>query len=242
MIKSVWGRCLICHWLVSGVFLALWPSAVKAQAQAEVNHRIDLVLEKKEGTSVRTVEPNYVFSTGDKVRFRLKSAVNGYLYVMNRGSSGTWQQLFPRDGLTQSRTVASGRQYLVPASGTGWFQVTGPPGYDNVYFLISPVDLGKSPQGSNPQQASSSEADAAAFATATPRCDDELFRARGECLDTHAGLKPLGKGESLPGQFSQFPVMTSRDLIVVDNTSDTSVSSTEPFQGPSVYRFRIAHK
>lgn len=236
MLKRVWSGCL-----VAGLFLALSPTASRAQAQAEVNHRIDLVLEKKEGTSVRTVEPNYVFSAGDKLRFRLKSAVNGYLYVMNQGSSGTWQQLFPRDGLSQSRNVAAGKEYLIPASGSSWFQVTGPPGYDNVYFLISPVDLGKSPQGSNPQQASS-EADAAAFATATPRCDDELFRARGECLDTHAGLKPLEKGESLPGQFSKFPVMTSRDLIVVDNASDTSVSSTEPFEGPSVYRFRIAHK
>jgi len=36
--------------------------------------------------------------------------------------------------------------------------------------------------------------------------------------------------------------MTSRDLIVVDNAKDTSVSSTEPFEGPSIYRFRIAHK
>ena len=237
MFKRVWGWCL-----VPGVFLALSPTAVGAQAQAEVNHRIDLVLEKKDGTSVRTVEPNYVFSAGDKIRFRLKSAVNGYLYVMNQGSSGQWQQLFPRDGIAQSRSVAAGKQYLVPASGSGWFQVTGPPGYDNVYFLISPVDLGKSPQSSATQKPSSSEADAAAFATATPRCDDELFRARGECLDTHAGLKPLDKGESLPGEFSQFPVMTSRDLIVVDNASDTSVSSTEPFQGPSIYRFRVAHK
>jgi hypothetical protein len=237
MFKRVSGWCL-----VPGVFLALSPTAGRAQAQAEVNHRIDLVLEKKEGTSVRTVEPNYVFSAGDKLRFRLKSAVNGYLYVMNQGSSGVWQQLFPRDGVTQSRTVAAGKQYLVPASGSGWFQVTGPPGYDNVYFLISPVDLGKSPPGSGSQQSSSSEADAASFATATPRCDDELFRARGECLDTHAGLKPLDKGESLPEKFSQFSAMTSRDLIVVDNSSDTSVSSTEPFEGPSMYRFRIAHK
>ncbi len=237
MYKRVSGGCL-----AAGVLLVLPVAASAAQAQAELNHRIDLVLEKKEGTSFRTVDPNYVFSAGDKIRFRLKSAVNGYLYVMDQGSSGVWQQLFPRDELTQSRRVASGKQYLVPASGSGWFQVTGPPGYDNVYFLISPVDLGKSLPSTGRQQQPSNEDPAAAFATATPRCDDELFRTSGECLDTHAGLKPIAKGEALPEKLSQYSVMTSRDLIVVDNAKDTSVSSTEPFEGPSIYRFRIAHK
>src|SRR5947209_5948628 len=80
----------------------------KGQGQAEVNHRIDLVLEQKQGSGARTVDPNYVFTAGDKIRFRLKSAVNGFLYVMDHGSSGSWEQLFPRDELTQSREVAAG--------------------------------------------------------------------------------------------------------------------------------------
>ena len=226
--------------LAVGVLPIILPAAVCAQAQAELNHRIDLILEKKDGDAARAMDPNYVFSSGDKIRFRLKSSVNGFLYVTDRGSSGVWQQLFPRDNLAQSRELEKGREYMVPAVGNGWFQVTGPPGYDNVYFLVSPVDLGKSIPV--PEKAQPSQADTGAFATATPRCNDELFRARGECLDTHAGLKPLEKGESLPGAFSQFAVMTSRDLIVVDNASETSVSSTEPFDGPCIYRFRIAHK
>ena len=235
MCKHAWG----CR-LAIGVLPVIFSAAVCAQAQAELNHRMDLILEKKDGASTRAMDPNYVFSSGDKIRFRLKSSVNGFLYVTDRGSSGTWQQLFPRDDLAQSRQLERGREYLVPAAGRGWFQVTGPPGYDNVYFLVSPVDLGKSM--AVPEKTQDSKADAGAFATATPRCNDELFRARGECLDTHAGLKPLEKGESLPGAFSQYAVMTSRDLIVVDNASETSVSSTEPFDGPCIYRFRIAHK
>ncbi|HWF48871.1 MAG TPA: DUF4384 domain-containing protein, partial [Bryobacteraceae bacterium] len=201
------------------------------QSQAEVNRRLDLVLEKKEGNGVKAVSAEFVFTTGDKIRFRFRSAVNGYLYVMDQGSSGKWTQLYPRDELTQSRRVAAGKDYLVPASGSGWFEVTGPAGYDNVYFLISPMDLGKTlPAASRPQEdeSESQTAAAAAFATATPRCDDDLFRARGECLDTNAGLKPLGKDEKLPEKLSQLPSQTSRDLIVVDNAKDTTVSSTEP--------------
>jgi hypothetical protein len=215
------------------------------QSQAEVNRRLDLVLEKKEAKGVKAVSAEFVFATGDKIRFRFRSAVNGYLYVMDQGSSGKWTQLYPRDELTQSRRVAAGKDYLVPASGTGWFQVTGPAGYDNVYFLISPMDLGKTlPAASRPlaDDSDAQAAAAAAFATATPRCDDELFRARGECLDTNAGLKPFGKDEKLPDKLSQLPAQTSRDLIVVDNANDTAVSSTEPFEAPSIFRFRIAHK
>jgi hypothetical protein len=238
MVKPLAGFC------VAGSVLFLTAIAFgNGQGQAEVNHRIDLVLEQKLGSSVRTVDPNYVFSTGAKVRFRLKSAVNGFLYVMDQGSSGKWQQLFPRDELAQSREVGAGKNYLIPASGAGWFQVSGPPGYDNVYFLVSPMDLGKTlPNGGHQENSSTAAADAAAFATATPRCDDELFRTHGECLDAHAGLKPIEKGESLPDRLPAMQGATSRDLIIVDNSKDTSISSTAPFDGPAIYRFRIAHK
>jgi hypothetical protein len=229
-----------------GFLLALTgTSLLAAQSQAEVNRRLDLVLEKKEANGVKAVNAEFVFATGDKIRFRFHSAVNGYLYVMDQGSSGKWTQLYPRDELTQSRKVAAGKDYLVPASGTGWFQVTGPAGYDNVYFLVSPMDLGKTlPAAAQPsaEDTDSEAAAKAAFATATPRCDDDLFRARGECLDTNAGLKPLGKNEPLPDKLSQLPAQTSRDLIVVDGAKDTTVSSTEPFEAPSIFRFRIAHK
>ena len=229
---------------VGFLLLLTGTSMAVAQSQAEVNRRVDLILEKKEANGVRAVNAEFVFATGDKIRFRFRSAVNGYLYVMDQGSSGTWQQLYPRNELTQSRHILAGKDYLVPASGAGWFEVTGPPGYDNVYFLISPMDLGKTlPATSKPSEETDSHTeDAAAFATATPRCDDKLFETQGECLDTNAGLKPLGKNEALPKKLSQLPAETSRDLIVVDNPKDTSVSSTEPFAAPSIFRFRIAHK
>ncbi len=213
------------------------------QGQAELNRRLDLTLEKKENATSRVVSASYVFHADDKIRFRLRSAINGYLYVMNRGSSGNWSQLFPRNELTQSRKVSSGHEYVIPATGAGWFQVAGPAGDDEVYFLISPIDLGKSlPASTQPGTEPANTADPAAFSTATPRCDDELFRARGECLDSNAGLKPLQKEETVPDRFGKMPLEASRDLIVVDSPKDISVSSTDPFDGPSIFRFRIAHK
>jgi len=223
-------------------------AAAWAQTQAKLNRRYDLVLEKKDGTTVRVMDPAHVFDEGDLIRFRLRPGVNGYLYVLNHGSSGKYEQLFPRIGQSQGREVRAGRDYVIPDSESGWFKVQGPAGYETVYFLISPLDLGKSLFAHAPEEPAqtkpdshSETADEKAFESATPRCDDELFRARGECLDSKAGLKPVQPGESLPSNLPQVSVGT-RDLVVVKESNDTSVSSTEPFDAPVVYHFRIAHK
>ncbi|MBV9154965.1 MAG: DUF4384 domain-containing protein [Acidobacteriaceae bacterium] len=226
------------------VLLAFLVCVARAQKQAVLNPRVDLVLEKKEGNAARPMDPAHVFAEGDFIRFRLRSGVTGFLYVMNRGSSGKFQQLFPANQDNQDRSVKAGKEYLVPNSSDGWFRVEAPPGYENVYFLISPMDLGKSLPGSAalPETGDERHPTPDPFATATPRCDDELFRARGECLDTGAGLKPLQQGEKLPDTLSQVPAATSRDLVVVKGSNDTSVSSTEPFDAPVIYHFKIAHK
>lgn len=226
------------------VLLAFSVHVTEAQKQAVLNPRVDLVLEKKEGNSARPMDPAHVFAEGDFIRFRMRSGVTGFLYVINRGSSGKYQQLFPADQDNQNRSIKAGKEYLVPDSNAGWFRVEAPAGYENVYFLISPMDLGKSlPAGTQvPESADEQRPATDPFATATPRCDDDLFRARGECLDTGAGLKPLKQGEKLPETLSQVPAATSRDLVVVKGSNDTSVSSTEPFDAPVIYHFKIAHK
>lgn len=229
---------------VGAALLATIVQTAAAQKESALSPRIDLVLEKKDGNSVRAMEPTHVFAEGDLIRFRLRSGVNGFLYVLNRGSSGKYEQLFPRSGDSVDKSVKSGTQYVIPDSNSGWFRIQAPPGYEIVYFVVSPIDLGRSlpsgVQGTATQEEQKEAADA--FATATPRCDDDLFRARGECLDGAAGLKPIQKGEPLPGKLSQVPAMTSRDLVVVKESTDTSVSSTEPFDAPVIYHFKIAHK
>jgi len=222
--------------------------AASAQTEAKLNRRYDLILEKKDGNAIKVMDPGHIFSDGDFIRFRLRPGVNGYLYVLNHASSGNYEQLFPRAGEVESREVRAGRDYLIPDSETGWFKIEGPAGYETVYFLISPMDLGKNlfPHAAEEQPASKantaqSEADRKAFESATPRCDDELFRTRGACLDSKAGLKPVEPGEALPPSLPAVSV-GSRDLVVIKNSNETAVSSTEPFDAPVVYHFKVAHK
>lgn len=232
---------------VAGVFLVC-SFAAWTQTQAKLNRRYDLILEKKDGTTARVMDPAHVFEEGDLIRFRLRPGVNGYLYVLNHGSSGKYEQLFPRIGQSEGREVHNGHDYVIPDSESGWFKIAGPPGYEIVYFLISPLDLGRSLFAHAPEEQAQQNANShaetpeeKAFESATPRCDDELFRARGECLDTKAGLKPVAPGEALPSNLPQVSA-GSRDLVVVKESNDTSVSSTEPFDAPVVYHFKIAHK
>lgn len=240
------------HCASTTILLLICSAAALGQTQAKLNRRYDLILEKKDGNTVRTMDPAHIFDEGDLIRFRLRPGVNGYLYVLNHGSSGKYEQLFPRPGESESREVRTGRDYLIPDSESGWFRVQGPPGYETVYFLISPLDLGKTffphtsseepPQQTAPKQDAHTETpDEKAFESATPRCDDDLFRTRGVCLDTKAGLKPVEPGEPLPSSLPPVAV-GSRDLVIVKESSDTAVSSTEPFDTPVVYHFKIAHK
>ncbi len=133
----------------SGGFLAIGialtaVSVASAQSEAQLNHRIDLVLEKKQGQTAQVMDPTHVFGEGDLIRFRLRSGINGFLYVMNHGSSGNYVQLFPRTGESGERAVKTGREYFIPDSDSGWFRIQGPSGYETVYFLVSPMDLGGS--------------------------------------------------------------------------------------------------
>src|SRR5262249_35165409 len=41
------------------------------------------------------VDPQTVFRTGDRIRLSLQSNIDGHLYIVQRGASGSWTLLFP---------------------------------------------------------------------------------------------------------------------------------------------------
>jgi hypothetical protein len=49
--------------------------------------------------------------------------------------------LFPRPETGNDNRIVHGKKYLMPATENGWFEVTGPPGYEKLYFLLSPAAL-----------------------------------------------------------------------------------------------------
>jgi hypothetical protein len=215
-------------------FLIIFAAAVLLRADDV--QRIKLSVDRQEGVSWKPVDSSLVFAAGDKLRFRVSSTFAGYLYVMNHGTSGAYELLFPRSDTGADNSVAAGKEYIVPAA-QGWFKVTGPPGQDIVYWVISPVKLGNEIHPLPPPPPT-----ATLPLSFRPRCDDAIFKSRGDCVDTSAGVKPLKEGEAVPKNLDSIAEPTPRELLFIQEKGATVVSSPGPLTGPLVYELRLAHR
>ncbi len=206
-------------------------------ARAQEPQRIRVAVERQDSAGWIAVNPAHVFESGEKVRFRFSSSIAGYLYVINMGTSRSYELLFPRSDTGSNNRVEAAKDYVVPA-GQGYFKVSGPPGQDVVYWLVSPVDMGKQYQPLPPPIAPVDRP-----LQITPRCDDSIFKARGDCVDTSAGVKPAGK---LPENMNGVVKASPRELLFIQDNSfgkeSVVVSSPAPLAGPVVYELRLAHR
>ena len=111
---------------------------------------------------------------------------------MNHSTSGKYEQLFPHEETGNDNRVLAGKEYMVPATEAA-FRIAGPPGHEILYWMVTPARLiGKGieyqplpppppPDRQNPKNM-------------TPRCDDAMLRARGDCIDTSAGAQTARGG------------------------------------------------
>jgi hypothetical protein len=202
--------------------------AVSVAAVAQ--QRLEITIEKRETGAWKIMDPGHVFQDGDQLRFRFKSNQAGFLYVVNEGTSGDQSTLFPSEEAGTNNKIEPGREYIVPST-SGAFRITGPKGYDTVYWVLSPVRIAEPakykplPAPPEPNQVP---------ANLSPRCDDTVLKARGECVDARAGLKP-----------NVVPGLTPRELFFV-RKGDQSIVSVPPVKvaanAPVTYQFRIAHQ
>jgi len=221
------------------VLVLLFVRPIGALCQAppvQDSYRIAIVLERNEGNSWREIDSRLVLEQNDRVRFRVRTNFNGYLYVTNQSTSGQYAVLFPGPQTGQQNRVESGKDYVVPAT-EGWFRITGPPGQEIVYWTMSPVALTGTASGTSSRPANTKDAP-----VLLPRCDDTILRARGDCLDTSAGPKELGDRANLPADLARMPSFKSRELIFIRQQNTSIVSSPVPLSGPVIYEFRLAHR
>jgi hypothetical protein len=222
-------RTIIGLWLVLVTGTGLLTSQ---QSDPIVQMRI--VLEQQTGATFRIVSPHHVFKTGDMVRFRVRSSSDGFLYVSNRGASGKYSQLFPAKGADSDNRLEHGRDYRIPSAARSWFRIEKPAGYETVFFTFTYAPLARK---NNVAPVFPKAVPQAAPVELIPRCDDAMFRARGECLDLSAGPSAVP-----PGTLEGSDATTPRDVIIVPGPDISVVSPTEPGETPIVYEFRIAHR
>ena len=65
---------------------------------------------------------------GDLLRFRFRTTFDGYLYVLDSGTSGAQSLVFPGDATGRDNRVLAGREYFVPSTSDAnrWASVATP--------------------------------------------------------------------------------------------------------------------
>lgn len=219
-------------WLLGILALVHGFVAGSQDSKSVGNLAIDVALQRKLGDDWRWVDPETVFHKGEEIRFRFHSSRGGYLYVLNRSSSGESTWLFPRSQEGQSSRVEPGPDYLIPTAKAS-FVVEGNPGFDVTYWILSPIaiDLG---EASQPAQGSQPN-------TLEPRCRTETLKARGLCVDNRAGPGPIRESANAPLSVLRSGALMSRDLKFHSEDGATHISSADTQKRTVVYEFRIAH-
>jgi hypothetical protein len=223
--------------LAAALALAAALGSTQTRTMTQGAHRMELVLERLDRDTWRAIDPGLVLAQGDRVRFKFRTNFDGYLYVMNQSTSGTYEQLFPRDETGRDNRVSAYKEYQVPATSAA-FRIAGPAGYETVYWLVAPARLTDSVPRSQPPPAAK-----AAPPTLIPRCDDTILKSRGDCVDPSAGPKLVPRGEALPQNLTGQGIgREQRDLLFLRQNNTAVISSPVPLAGPVIYEYRLAHR
>lgn len=219
--------------------LALATAAVGSSSDEP--QRMEITLERQEGSEWEIIDPGLVLDKGDRVRFRFRTNFDGHLYVMNQGTSGSYELLFPREETGRENKIEAGQEYRIPAT-QAWFRIDGPPGQDIVYWLVTPLALATGDSGASyvplpppPKQTPPPE-------NLLPRCDEAILRARSICVDSSAGPRGVTGKEALPENLAGVPGTSSRELVIMRKQDSSLISSPTPLKGPVLYEFRLAHR
>jgi hypothetical protein len=184
---------------------------------------LEVVLERREAGQWAALDPRTVLRGGDPIRFRFQTPFAGFLYVYYRGSDGATGWLFPTAEAGMDNRVEAGRPYLIPP-GPGHFEISGPPGFDSVYWLMSPKALTERPAAPPAGDAPH---------TLIPRCRDALqpkpaTTAERACLDDRAGAKAV-------------ETLRPRE-IRMSGSGTTRITPEKAGAVPVLYEFRLAHQ
>lgn len=112
------------------------PSSAAKPSAGRPGARVRVELDR-DGRA-RFVSTKTVFHAGDKVRFHFAMNFPGYVVIINQGSSGKRDLLFPYKGV--SNHIGRTADYTVP-QGEGWFEFDETPGTEQLTFVMSKREI-----------------------------------------------------------------------------------------------------
>ena len=96
------------------------------------------LLRSSAGEPFEEVDPDATFRNGDKLRLMVESNADAYLYIVSKGTSGSWEVLFPRADIDGGNNrVHKMRENLMPGGKAGQFSFYGPPGEEKLFLVLS---------------------------------------------------------------------------------------------------------
>jgi hypothetical protein len=114
---------------------AIVPVAYAPSAEKPLGLRYSFL--RNAGDEYREVDPDTVFHSGDRIRVAAQSNDEGYLYIVMKGTSGSWKVLFPSAEIAEgSNRVTSGRRYLIPPP-PGRFAFDEQAGEERLFIVLS---------------------------------------------------------------------------------------------------------
>jgi hypothetical protein len=91
---------------------------------------------RKTGDEPVEVDAETVFHAGDRIRIAVEANDDGYLYVVNQGSSGTWKLLFPSPEIKDGDNRVQKRvRYEIPSGYTFTFDEQA--GAEKLFIVLS---------------------------------------------------------------------------------------------------------
>jgi hypothetical protein len=96
------------------------------------------VLKRGEGGQYNEVDPDTSFRSGDRIRLKVDTNTSGYLYVVMRGSSGTWKLMFPSAEVAGgSNLVHKGESRQIPSGERGQFVFDEQAGNEKLFIVLT---------------------------------------------------------------------------------------------------------
>jgi eukaryotic-like serine/threonine-protein kinase len=124
---------------------AAYRAAPQMSGSAGLRYRI----QRLDGERPADVDAGVTFHSGDRVRFAFESNLDGYLYVVQEGSSGRWTVLFPSPQINSGRNVVRAFEpHFVPTG--NWFTFDDNPGVERIFVFLSKVPMPDLPGFSKP--------------------------------------------------------------------------------------------
>ena len=212
-------------WTIVAVCAVQAQTARSVSTSPEDRPHLSLVVERLEDGKWRPLNPQTVLDHGNAIRFQLLTSFSGYLYAYYRGSDGEAEWIYPSPGKETDNRIEAGGSYLIPSASASYI-VSGKPGFDTVYWMVSPKSL----SGTNDRRPSPPP-EGPVKRTIVPMCRADL---PGGCFDDRAGAVTV---PSAPIAGTLKP----REIHLA-TTGDTT--RIEALDGPGlfVYEFLVAHR